>query len=139
MVQKVHEVMTDAPVTVTSQTTLTDAARLMREHDIGDVLVMDDSQLCGILTDRDIVVRAVADARDSNMTTVGEVCSRDIIDASPDDDADRILLLMRARSVRRVPVVEQGRVVGILSLGDMAVERDPQSVLADISASDPNG
>lgn len=139
MVQKVHEVMTDAPVTVTSQTTLTDAARLMREHDIGDVLVMDDSQLRGILTDRDIVVRAVADARDSDATTVGEVCSRDVIDASPNDDADRILLLMRARSVRRVPVVEQGRVVGILSLGDMAVERDPQSVLADISASDPNG
>jgi len=138
MVQKVHEVMTDAPVTVTSQTTLTDAARLMREHDIGDVLVMDDSQLRGILTDRDIVVRAVADARDSDATTVGEVCSRDIIDVSPNDDADRVLLLMRARSLRRVPVVEEGRVVGILSLGDMAVERDPQSVLADISASDPN-
>ena len=138
MVQKVHEVMTDAPVTVTSQTTLTDAARLMREHDIGDVLVMDDSQLRGILTDRDIVVRAVADARDSDATTVVEVCSRDIIDVSPNDDADRVLLLMRARSLRRVPVVEEGRVVGILSLGDMAVERDPQSVLADISASDPN-
>jgi CBS domain-containing protein len=138
MVQKVHEVMTDAPVTVTSQTTLTDAARLMREHDIGDVLVMDDSQLSGILTDRDIVVRAVADAHDPDATTVGEVCSRDLIDVSPNDDADRVLLLMRARSLRRVPVVEEGRVVGILSLGDMAVERDPQSVLADISASDPN-
>lgn len=138
MVQKVHEVMTDAPVTVAPQATLTEAARLMREHDIGDVLVTEDSQLRGIVTDRDIVVRAVADARDSTATTVGEVCSRDLIEVNPNDDAERVLLLMRARSVRRVPVVEEGRVVGILSLGDMAVDRDPQSVLADISASDPN-
>ncbi|MFS8479787.1 MAG: CBS domain-containing protein [Micromonosporaceae bacterium] len=138
MVQKVHEVMTDAPVTVAPQATLTEAARLMREHDIGDVLVTEDSQLRGIVTDRDIVVRAVADARDPTATTVGEVCSRDLIEVKPNDDAERVLLLMRARSVRRIPVIEEGRVVGILSLGDMAVERDPQSVLADISTSDPN-
>lgn len=139
MTQKVHEVMTDAPVTVSTQTTVAQVASMMRERDIGDVLVTQDGRLYGIVTDRDIVLRAVADGRDSTATPIGEVASRDLVAIEPDDDADRALLLMRARSVRRVPVVRDDRVVGILSLGDMVVEREPQSVLADISAADPNG
>jgi CBS domain-containing protein len=130
--------MTDNPITVGAQTTLVEAARLMRERDIGDVFVVEDGRLRGIVTDRDIVVRAVADARDIKKTTAGEVCSGDLVDVSPDDDADRAVMLMRARAIRRIPVTSAERLVGVLSLGDMAVERDPRSALADISAATPN-
>jgi CBS domain-containing protein len=139
MAQKVHEVMTDNPLTVPSGTPLTEAARLMRDRDVGDVLVTDDGQLRGIVTDRDIVVRAVADARDLQSTTVGEVCSADPVVVGPDADADDVVVLMRTRAVRRVPVVDdRQRLVGVVSLGDMAVERDTRSALAEISAADPN-
>jgi CBS domain-containing protein len=138
MTQKVHEVMTMSPVSVGSQTTLVDVANLMRERDIGDVLVIDNGRFQGILTDRDIVVRAVAENRDLRAATAEDVCSRDIVDVSPNDDADRAVMLMRARAVRRVPVMEGDRVVGILALSDMAVERQPESALADISVAEPN-
>ncbi len=138
MAQKVHEVMTRAPVTVSGQSNLTDAARMMRDRDIGDLFVMDDAQLRGVLTDRDIVVRAAADGRDLNSTMVDEVCSRDIVDISPNDDADQAVMLMRARAVRRVPVMDGGKLVGVVSLSDMSVERDNRSALADISTSQPN-
>lgn len=138
MAQKVHEVMTRAPVTVSGQSNLTDAARMMRDRDIGDLFVMDDAELRGMLTDRDIVVRAAADGRDLNRTKVDEVCSRDIVDISPNDDADQAVMMMRARSVRRVPVMDGGKLVGVVSLSDMSVERDNRSALADISTSQPN-
>lgn len=138
MTQKVYEVMTKTLVAVGSQATLVDVARIMRERDIGDVLIIDDGRFQGIVTDRDIVVRAVAENRDLRAATAEDICSRDIVDVSPQDDADRAVLLMRARAVRRVPVLEGNRVVGILSLGDMAVEREPQSALADISVAEPN-
>jgi CBS domain-containing protein len=138
MAQKVHEVMTRAPVTVSSQASLTDAARMMRDRDIGDLFVMDDGKLRGVITDRDIVVRAAADARDLARTMVDEVCSRDVVDISPNDDADRAVMLMRARSVRRVPVMDAGQLVGVVALSDMSVERDSRSALADISTAQPN-
>jgi CBS domain-containing protein len=138
MVQKVHEVMTRAPVTVDRQANLADAARLMRDRDIGDLIVMDDDRLHGLLTDRDIVVRAAADAKDMKSTMVGEVCSRDIADIAANDDADQAVMLMRAKAVRRVPVTDGGKLVGVLALSDMAVERDSGSALAGISAAQPN-
>jgi CBS domain-containing protein len=138
MAQKVHEVMTRSPATVSGQASLTDAARMMRDRDIGDLFVMDDGKLRGILTDRDIVVRAAADARDLTRTMVDEVASHDIVDISPNDDADQAVMMMRARAVRRVPVMDGGNLVGVVSLGDMSVERDNRSALADISTSQPN-
>lgn len=138
MAQQVHEVMTDNPVTVGSRTPLVEAATLMRERAIGDVLVVDDGRLRGILTDRDIVVRAVAEARDARTATVGEVCSDDPVSVAPRDDVDRAVELMRSRAVRRVAVVDGDRLVGVVSLGDLAVERDSRSALADISAAAPN-
>lgn len=138
MPQKVHEVMTDGPITVGMQTSVAEAARIMRDRDVGDVLVADDGQLRGIVTDRDIVVRAVADARDPRAATVEEVCSTDLIFVGPQDDADRVVELMRARAVRRIPVVDGSQLVGVISLGDLAVERDSRSALADISAAAPN-
>lgn len=138
MAQKVSELMTSAPVTLRPSQTLVDAAKAMREHGIGDVLVVDDAELKGLVTDRDIVMRAVAEARDPSSTPVGEICSPDLVTVTPDDDADTAVRRMREHAVRRVPVVRDGRPVGVLSIGDMAIERDEQSALADISAERPN-
>ena len=138
MTQKVKELMTSSPVTLRSSEPLIDAAKAMRDQGIGDVLVMDDGQLKGVVTDRDIVVRAVADGRDPRSTSVGDVCSPDLVTVTPDDDADTAVRQMRERGGRRVPVVDNGRPVGVLSIGDMAIERDEQSALADISAQRPN-
>jgi CBS domain-containing protein len=138
MTQKVSELMTSAPVALRPGQPVADAAKVMREHGIGDVLVVDDGQLKGLVTDRDIVVRAVADGRVPATTTVSEICSPDLVTVTPDDDADTAVRRMREHAVRRVPVVEHGRPVGVLSIGDMAIERDERSALADISAEPPN-
>ena len=133
----IRNVMTPEPVTVSSTTTLEQAARHMRDAGIGNVIVLDGDQIAGILTDRDIVVRAVAEGRDAQ-TPIGEVASRDLTTISPDDTLEAAVELMRERSIRRLPVVEAGRAVGIVSLGDLALERDPDSALGDISAAPPN-
>lgn len=137
MAQRVSEVMTPAPVAVPPRCSLAEAAGRMREHGIGDVPVTDQGRLRGMVTDRDIVVRAVAHGRDINTTTVEEVCSADLVAVRPADDADTAVRLMSEHAIRRIPVVEGGRPVGIVSLGDLAVQRDEHSVLADISAQPP--
>lgn len=134
----VRDVMTPEPITVMSTTSLEQAARRMRDAGIGNVIILDGEQITGILTDRDIVVRAVAEGWDPGSTPVGEVASRELTTVSPDDSVEAAVNLMRERSVRRLPVVEGGRPVGILSLGDLALERDPDSALGDISAAPPN-
>ncbi|HEY7277953.1 MAG TPA: CBS domain-containing protein [Trebonia sp.] len=138
MAQKVSELMTSAPVSLSSGQPLTEAAKAMREQGIGSVLVVDDGQLKGLVTDRDIVVRAVADGRDPGQTPLADVCSPDLVTVAPNDDADTVVQRMRERRVRRVPVVDGGRPVGMVSIGDMAIERDERSALADISAETPN-
>jgi CBS domain-containing protein len=139
MSQKVSEVMTPAPVAVLPGQPVRDAAQAMREYGIGAVLVAENGKLRGLVTDRDIVVRAVASGRDPGSTPVSEVCSKDLVTARPHEDADEAVRRMRERGVRRIPVVEDAdRAVGVLSIGDMAIERDERSVLADISAQPPN-
>jgi CBS domain-containing protein len=91
-----------------------------------------------LVSDRDLVVRALAEAADPERTTVANACSDDLVTVSPDEDLDRAVELMREHSVRRLPVVEGDQPVGIVSLADMAIERDPQSALGDISAAKPN-
>lgn len=136
--QRISDVMTTDLTTCPEDATLEEAARLMREADIGDVLVTREGRLTGIVTDRDIVVRALAEGRPPAETRVGEVASTEVAVVGPGDAADRAVRLMRDRALRRVPVVDDGRPVGIVSIGDLAVERDPESALADISAADPN-
>lgn len=138
MAQTVREVMTAKPVALQAGTSLVDAARAMRDRDIGDVVVLNDDRVCGIVTDRDIAVRAVAEARDPSQTVLAEVCSQELVTVSPDDPVEQAVTLMRSRALRRLPVVEDGRPIGIVSLGDLAVERDPGSVLGRISAAEPN-
>jgi CBS domain-containing protein len=83
-------------------------------------------------------VRVLAEGRDPNQTQLGDVCSREVATVSPDDDLTAAGDLMRDRAVRRVPVVENGKPVGIVSIGDLAIERDPDSALSHISAAPPS-
>lgn len=138
MAQTVEEIMTTDPRTVDSGDTLLDAARAMRDADIGNVIVMDGGQASGILTDRDIVIRAVAEGRDPESTSVGDVASSGLQTLTPDQSIDDAVTMMRDKDIRRLPVCKRGRPVGILSLGDLAMEREPQSALADISSASPD-
>jgi len=132
--------MTAAPETVTLDAPLTAAARLMAEKDIGDVIVIEPGteRVAGIVTDRDIAVRAVAEGRNPDTTTVEEIFSRDLVAAAPADSVRRVIDLMEDLKVRRLPVVEADRAIGIVSLGDLAVETNVGSALAEISAAAPD-
>ena len=138
MPRAVHEIMTVAPATIGSDEPARAAARVMREHDIGAVLVLDGASLHGIVTDRDLAVRLVAEGRDAESTSVREVATADPTAIDSSESVDDAVSLMRERALRRLPVTEGGRPVGLVSLGDLAVERDPDSALAHISASDPD-
>jgi CBS domain-containing protein len=137
-VQQVKEVMTERPVTLDRAASLAEAAQLMRDRDIGDVIVVEGQDVAGIVTDRDIVIRGVADGADPNRTRVGEVVSGELASVGPDDPVEQAITVMREKAIRRIPVLEGGNLVGIVSLGDLAVERDQSSVLADISEEPPN-
>lgn len=138
MARQVHEVMTEKPVTVDGLTSLAEAARVMRDADIGDVLVVDEGRLRGILTDRDLVIRAVAENRDPADTTVRAICSPELITVGPADSVDQAVTLMRRHALRRLPVqTEDGRLVGVVTLGDLEVERAPGSALSAIAAAEP--
>jgi CBS domain-containing protein len=137
-VQTVRDVMTTNVVYLPSETTLAEAAQTMREQDIGDVVVADGDNLTGLVTDRDIVVRAVAERCDPSSTTIGEIVSRDLITVRPDDSIHSAALLMRDHAVRRVLVCDDKGLVGIVSIGDLAEDMDPDSVLGGISRAEPN-
>jgi CBS domain-containing protein len=138
MGRTVQEIMTRDPRTVNAGDPVIDAARIMRDDDIGDVIVVDDGTVKGIVTDRDIVVRGVAESGDPQSTPVRELCTTGIEALEPSATVDEALRKMREADIRRLPVVQDGRPVGIVSLGDLAVEREPDSTLADISAASPD-
>ncbi|MFC7892018.1 CBS domain-containing protein [Streptomyces sp. NPDC057381] len=138
MTQYVRDIMTGHPVTVEPQTSVTAVARLMRDRDLGAVLVTDGDALRGLVTDRDLVIRSVAEGGDPERTTVAGACSDDLVTVRSDEELDHAVEVMREHAVRRVPVVDDGRPVGIVSLGDLAMERDPESALGDISVARPN-
>jgi CBS domain-containing protein len=138
MPQTVREVMTAKPLALQEGTTLAEAARAMRDHDVGDVVLLKDDQVTGIVTDRDMTIRAVAEGMHPDEAVLAQIASKDLVTLSPDATVDEAAELMRSRAVRRLPVVEEGRPVGIVSLGDLAVEEEPESPLADISAAEPN-
>jgi CBS domain-containing protein len=134
----VRDVMMTNPLSVDAGASIRQAAETMRNNDIGDVLVVDESTLHGIVTDRDIVVRAVADGRQPDTTPVGEVCSPELTTVEAGADVGKAADIMRRHAVRRLPVVDGNEVVGIVSLGDLARTKDPDSALGDISAAPPN-
>jgi len=139
MRQTIRDVMTRNLRTLSPSATVMEAARAMRENGIGDVVIVDGGRLWGIVTDRDIVVRALAAGCDPDHTSVGDICSREqLVTITPEESLGRAVRLMRDRAVRRLPVEEGGRVVGVVTLGDLAVDADRRSALAEISAAPPN-
>jgi CBS domain-containing protein len=136
--QTVRDVMTLKVTTLPISASLRDAARAMRDANIGDVLVVKNGNLCGIVTDRDMVVRAIAEGREPASTTLADICSGELTTVSPTDSIDHAVQLMRQKALRRLPVVEKGHPIGIVSIGDLAQNRDPHSALGEISAAPPN-
>jgi CBS domain-containing protein len=136
--QTIRDVMTLKLTALPMSASVRDAACAMRDANIGDVLVVDNGSLRGIVTDRDVVIRAIAEGREPSSTTLAHICSQELGTVSPTDSIDHAVQLMRQKALRRLPVVENGRAVGMVSIGDLAQNRDPQSVLGDISAAPPN-
>jgi CBS domain-containing protein len=136
MSNSVKEVMTTNLIALDNSRTALDAAVAMATNNVGDVVVTDENGICGIVTDRDIVIRVVA-ANKSMETTLGEICSRDLETLSATDTVDDAIQIMREHAVRRLPVVENNQPIGIVSLGDLALDRDPQSVLGAVSGAPP--
>jgi CBS domain-containing protein len=138
--QAVREVMSPDPVMLNKSLPASEAARAMRERDTGAIIVTENGDsICGVVTDRDIVIRAIADNRNPAEVPLAEICSEEqLATLSPEDEVDRAVEMMRERHIRRVPVVEDGHAVGIVSIGDLAIERDGRSALADISAAPAN-
>jgi CBS domain-containing protein len=134
----VREVMTPNPIVLNHDASAQEAARQMRDAGVGGILVEAEGELLGIVTDRDIVVRVVADGKSPEQTMLGDCCSEQLHTLTPDLDAEEAVQAMRAFAVRRIPVVENGKPVGIVSIGDLAMSRDAHSALADISAARPN-
>jgi CBS domain-containing protein len=134
---KIREVMTPAPVSVASAESVPEVAKAMRDHGIGSVLVVTGGKLTGLITDRDIAVRVLAEGQDPQATRAGDICTGDLVTLSPDDDTDQAVRLIRERAVRRIPVVENGAPVGMVSIGDLAVMLGEHSALADVSTAPP--
>ena len=133
------QVMTPDPMKLPQRASLMDAAKAMRNDDIGAVIVVDpDGAICGLVTDRDIVVRGVAEGKRTDKTTLGDICSRKLSALTPSNTIGDAVRLMVTRSVRRIPVVQDGVAVGIVSLGDLALLQDPDSALGSISTAPPN-
>jgi CBS domain-containing protein len=121
MAKSVRDAMTADPRSIGASASVVEAAQLMREKHIGSLPITDDEQLVGMITDRDITTRVVAEAADPKTTSVGDVSSRDLISVEPDNDLDEALQLMARHQVRRLPVVENGRLVGIVAQADIAL------------------
>lgn len=138
MANLVQDVMSPDPVIVDAKASLERAAEVMRTHSVGDVLVIDEGVVRGILTDRDIVIRAVAEGKAPAATLAGQCCSEDPKVVSVDASTDQAVELMRRHALRRLPVVNGDQLVGVISIGDLAVSEDGRSALADISAAMPN-
>ncbi len=139
--ETVEQCMTPDPVELLETETVLRAAQAMRDHDIGDVIVLDDTggRIKGIVTDRDVVIRAVANGQDLKHTTLSAICSEDLVCVGPGEPIDKVVQLMRDKAIRRMPVVEGDHAIGIVSIGDLAERLDRGSALADISTAPPNG
>lgn len=139
MASKVRDIMTSNPICMPSSATAADAATKMRDADVGAIIVeKPQGGVCGIVTDRDLVVRGFADGVDGAQKPLEKICSGSLFSVGTDDDTDKVVDIMRERGVRRVPVLDGQTCQGIVSLGDMAMERDRESVLGQISAAPAN-
>lgn len=135
---QIREIMTLDLVALEKDATCSEAAEKMRDAGVGDVIVTDNGKPFGIVTDRDIATRAVAEHKNPDEVRVSDICSKELKTLSPEDDEEEAISLMREKAVRRILIVEEERPVGIVSLGDLAQRRDPRSVLGQVSAAPPS-
>jgi CBS domain-containing protein len=128
MAKSIREAMTSKPCSIDAEKSVAYAAKMMRDEDVGLAPIVEGDRLVGVLTDRDIAVRVVAEGRDPEQVKVVEVSSLDIVTLDPQQDLDEALRLMARHQVRRLPVVEEdGRLVGVLAQADIAREGDDRS------------
>ena len=121
MGKHIRDVMTPGPETIQADQPAAEAAKLMKNADAGMIPVLENGNLLGTITDRDIVIRLVAEGKDPQVTPVREIASTDPVTVEPDRDLDEALQLMAKHQVRRLPVVESGRLVGVLAQADVAL------------------
>jgi CBS domain-containing protein len=136
--ERVRDVMTMTPTTLRPDQTVTVAARIMEAENVGDVIISDNNEVRGVVTDRDLTVRAIARGLDPQTTTLGEICSSDPITVESDAKLEQAADVMSKNAIRRLPVVDQGKLVGVVSLGDLAERQEPDSALGEISSAPPN-
>ncbi|MBA2615910.1 MAG: CBS domain-containing protein [Actinobacteria bacterium] len=122
----IRDVMTSNPTTCERSASVADAARVMAQEDVGPVPIVEGGRVVGIVTDRDIVVRVVAEGRDPSSTTLGEIVSSDLVTVQPDSPLSEALELMAQNQVRRIPVVEGDQLVGIVAQADVARAADEE-------------
>jgi signal-transduction protein with cAMP-binding, CBS, and nucleotidyltransferase domain len=134
----ISDVMTPSPRTLGMDATCTEGARAMRDDNVGAVLLTEGDELRGIVTDRDITVRAAAEGMDCASTSLGEIATTDPVTIDSSSSLEDAVNLMRDNDVRRIPVTEGGRPSGIISLGDIALATNAEPVLEEISSSPPN-
>jgi CBS domain-containing protein len=121
MSESIRDIMTPNPRTVESNASVVEAAKIMRDEDVGIVPVVEGDRLVGTVTDRDIAIRVVAEGRNPDSTTVGEIASRELVTIDPQQELDEALRLMARHQVRRLPVVEEdGKLVGVVAQADIA-------------------
>jgi signal-transduction protein with cAMP-binding, CBS, and nucleotidyltransferase domain len=137
MDKKVRDIMTPNPVGVYYDQTIAEAARVMRDAGVGAVLVVNGESLGGVVTDRDLVIRGLAEGADAN-APVGPLCSSKLVGVDADADIADAEQLIRDNAVRRLPVIEDGQIVGIITLGDIAVSANSESSLAAVSRATTN-
>ena len=134
---KVRDVMTSSVDWVTPETSVVEVAQLMKKDDVGSIPICNENRLIGIITDRDIVLKVVAAGKNTNDISAKEIMSTDIISVSADQDVHEAADLMSEYQIRRLPVVENGNLVGIVAIGDLAIEKDhineAGDALSDIS------
>jgi CBS domain-containing protein len=125
MGQHIREVMTSNPSTIEADGFVVEVAKIMKAEDAGVVPVTENGRLIGMVTDRDIAIRVVAEGKDPQSTSIREVASTDLVTIDPEQDLDEALRLMAQHKVRRLPVVEEdGRLVGVIAQADVAREGD---------------
>ena len=138
MDKKIRDIMTPDPVGVYYDQTLAETARVMRDAGVGAVLVVNGDTLSGVVTDRDLVIRGLAEGAGPD-SPVGPVCSAKLVGVDADADVTEAERLMGENAVRRLPVIDDGQIVGIVSMGDLAASgTDGQSPLAAVTKADPN-
>jgi CBS domain-containing protein len=137
MTRTMRDVMSPAPVCMAAGESVSAAARAMKEHNTGTVLVLSDGRLSGLVTDRHIMIRVLAEDYDPLTTRVGDICSGDLATLGPDDEVEQAMQLVRERAVRRILVLADGAAVGMVHVGDLAPEGEERVTGSGLPAATP--